>query len=470
MKILIVSFVDDNFGDNLIRICFESLLKVVLQNLNISSKEYQICKMPLKKVEPELVKDSDIIFFAGGGLFGLSYLNFFTYLDEITRLAEEKEIPVIFSSIGINNMDATPENEELLRSILRRRCIRSISVRENIDLFRSYAQGCSFEIEKVSDPAVWTRYVYDLEPKRRSHVVGINVVRGGLFKDNQKSWGMTDELQYISQLKSLLETAGFEPVFYTNGSFLDNNTLRYFAREYGVPANQIVYPHTTKEVVETLSAFEAVITFRMHSSIIAYSFEIPSVALAWNEKIPFFYEDIRHPDRVFAFSDWNSETIFHKLNAILKEEKPPEVQDPEYLMSLYLYLYKVLFQQFPSKTETPPDSPYAFQKITALLAENAQSIQEDIADLRFKMEKGEKHYLARFTDLRKRDKEILDFRKELGKARNSLTASQKKLEELTAKMAQQKQKIETQKAELKQLNQIFVIRVMKYIRRKLRKK
>lgn len=32
MKILIVSFVDDNFGDNLIKICFESLLKVVLKN------------------------------------------------------------------------------------------------------------------------------------------------------------------------------------------------------------------------------------------------------------------------------------------------------------------------------------------------------------------------------------------------------------------------------------------------------
>lgn len=36
MKILIVSYEDDNFGDNLIRICFESLLKVVLKNLGLN--------------------------------------------------------------------------------------------------------------------------------------------------------------------------------------------------------------------------------------------------------------------------------------------------------------------------------------------------------------------------------------------------------------------------------------------------
>lgn len=75
-KILIVSYVDDNFGDNLIRICFESLFKVVLKNLNIDLSECEIRKMALKKVDADLVCDSDVIIFAGGGLFGLSYLNF----------------------------------------------------------------------------------------------------------------------------------------------------------------------------------------------------------------------------------------------------------------------------------------------------------------------------------------------------------------------------------------------------------
>ena len=79
MKILIVSFVDDNFGDNLIKICFESLLKVVLKNLHLAENDYEINKMPLKRIDRALVTGSDVIFFAGGGLFGLSYLNFFDY-------------------------------------------------------------------------------------------------------------------------------------------------------------------------------------------------------------------------------------------------------------------------------------------------------------------------------------------------------------------------------------------------------
>ena len=70
MNIMIISFVDDNFGDNLIRICFENLLKVVLKNHHI--KDYTINRMNLKDIDNNLLISSDIIFFAGGGLFGLS--------------------------------------------------------------------------------------------------------------------------------------------------------------------------------------------------------------------------------------------------------------------------------------------------------------------------------------------------------------------------------------------------------------
>jgi len=116
------------YGDNLIRICFESLLKIVLKNHSIS--DYTISRMNLKNVDNDLLISSDIIFFAGGGLFGLSYLNFYQYLDKITQIANEHHIPVIFSSMGVNNMDITSETEDKLVNILKRKCIKAVSVRE----------------------------------------------------------------------------------------------------------------------------------------------------------------------------------------------------------------------------------------------------------------------------------------------------------------------------------------------------
>lgn len=469
MKILIVSFVDDNFGDNLIKICFESLLKVVLKNLQLAETDYEINKMPLKRIDRALVTGSDMIFFAGGGLFGLSYLNFFDYLDEITQLAEDNGIPVIFSSIGINNMDAAEENEEKLRRILKRKCIASVSVRENIELFQQYAEGCGLEMEQVCDPAVWTKYVYHINPCADRKVIGINVVRGGLFLDNKKKWGMTDEFKYLYKLKCLLEEAGMEYLFYTNGSVLDNNTLRYFAREYDIPASRIIYPHTTKQLVETVSQFSAVITFRMHSSIIAYSFGIPSIALVWNDKIPFFYQNIAHPDRAFAFEQWDSELVFHKLRSVLQTEKNTghEKGYQEYLMSLYRYLYRVLSSNVVNGGKAGAEI-YGFEQITAVLAENSGSIDEDVFDLLFKVDKAEKQYLARFTDLKKKEKEISQYKKDLSALEKDLKGCKKKEGELQEQIQKQNKRLAKQKAELDALNKMFVVRVIKRLKSRMR--
>lgn len=45
----------------------------------------------------------------------------------------------------------------------------------------------------------------------------------------------------------------------------------------------------------------------MHSSIISYALDVPSVNLVWNDKIPFFYQNIGYPDRAISIEDWNAE-------------------------------------------------------------------------------------------------------------------------------------------------------------------
>jgi len=62
--------------------------------------------MSLKGVDDDVLGAADAVFFAGGGLFGLSCLNFFEHVDHITAVADRRGIPVVFPSMGLNNMGA----------------------------------------------------------------------------------------------------------------------------------------------------------------------------------------------------------------------------------------------------------------------------------------------------------------------------------------------------------------------------
>ncbi|MBQ9901469.1 MAG: polysaccharide pyruvyl transferase family protein [Clostridia bacterium] len=441
MKILVVSCIDDNFGDNLIRICFEKLLRTALKNLGVDLSSVELIKMSLKSADRELIGQSDLIFFAGGGLFGINYMHYYDYMEEITRMADECGVPVVLSSIGVNNMGATPENEHLLSEMLERKCFYAVSVRENPDLFRRYAKNCAYEIIQVCDPAVWSEYIYHSHLVKRSRpdgktVVGINTVRGGLFADNGKPWKLGDEMKYMNDMKMLLEERGTEYYFYTNGSFLDNNSLLYFAKEYEIPKERIIIPQSTRELVETIYGFSSVAAIRMHSSIISYALDVPSVNLVWNDKIPFFYQNIGYPDRAASFDEWSAEYALNRLLEI--QDDPGYKKDRKYMMSLYDFLYELMGKFLG--IEMNPEQKFDFDRVSKELMNDPVSLQEDADELVLKVQKGEKHYLSRFVEMKKKDKEFKQLKKDCEKKDKEIARLKKETEKI---------------------NRLFVVRVYK---------
>ncbi len=468
MNIVIVWYEDDNFGDKLIRICFEQLLRVVLKNLKIDLNQCNMNYMPLKKINRELIRQSDIIFFAGGGLFGLSYLNFFDYLDEITKLAEEWNIPVVFSSIGINNMDATSEAEGRLRTILERNSVVAVSVRENLELFQKYSENCKFKVELVCDPATWTRYVYakQLETIKKEPIIGINVVRGGLFKDNKKDWGLNREIIYLNELKNLLDKSSMKYCFFTNGSFLDNNALKYYIRENNIPKEQYILPDCTQDLVKAIAGFDFVVAIRMHASIISYAMETPSVNLVWNDKIPLFYKNINMPNQAIELKDWKANNIFNIINSKNTNFKINQ----DFLMTVYTYLYHTILKIM--KADRQDIKMYCFKEVCTELKEISGLINEDVSDFRLKIEKGQNHYLARFVELLKYEQESKE-NKENKEMMNSLNKDinrlkQEKMED-EKKINQLKKTADLKTKELDRLNSKKVIKFLKKMNQVKRK-
>ena len=496
MKILIVAFYDDNFGDMLIRTCFTQLLRVVLQNLQVTA---ELSFLPLKSLENEVIAQADLILFPGGGLFGLSYLDFADYVETVLEIAEQNQIPVVFSSLGMNNMDAQEADDDRLARTLHRSCIRAVSVREQEESFRRYAGEIPYPISTVCDPAVWAGYVYagDLPPRPESAapVVGINVVRGGLFRDNGIDWVLQDEMDYLAALAEELERRGLETRFFTNGQTLDSNALRFFANESSVPPEKLILPDTAREVVQAIARFDAVAAIRMHSSILSYALGVPSVNLVWNAKVSEFYQQIGYPERAIPAGAWSPERVADALCQALQER--PCQAEPAVLMTLYRFLFETLGGLL-EKAAAP--EMFDFETVCRTLARQRVPLEEDVTDLRLKVRKGENRYVSIFSTNRRRartietlkqknkglaqDKKALEktvqqekaarksaeqqrqkSEKALERTRLDLQMTQKKLEKSRQDLQKARQKNEKQKRELEHLNRTLAVRIHKRLGR-----
>src|SRR5690606_25962164 len=58
-----------------------------------------------------------------------------------------------------------------------------------------------------------------------------------------------------------------------------------------------------------ISKFSVVIAARLHANIIAYSLDIPSIGLVWNDKLTFFGNKIGVPERFIPTEHLSAENI-----------------------------------------------------------------------------------------------------------------------------------------------------------------
>lgn len=255
----------------------------------------------------------DLAVFAGGQMF-MDWLAL--DVSEFVRRFEKIGTPVLFNACGIGRTAST-RISDILRGCLRKDIVRLISSRDGADEINlKYFDGNKKAI-RTYDPALWTSKVYGIE-KNPVDVIGLGVMHCNHIPYSKMVDFWIDMIHY-------LDNQGIRWKLFCNGELKDYQLGCSVLKKLGFDEkdNILEYAKCPKELVMQIAQFTGIISFRLHSHIIAASLEIPAVALVWDKKVPSFYQTIGYPERCFVIDNSVEDmvkTLFHAMEEGYNQE------------------------------------------------------------------------------------------------------------------------------------------------------
>ena len=332
LRILLLTNRDsDNVGDQVIEECDIALISTVMKNLGIRnfkissraagiiSKRYLATRNPkLLQGAEDAIRESDIVIFGGAPLLNYRYQVFHERTAITVELAHQYGKPVIFSAIGVEGYESERIECQQLKTALNLDCVRQITTRDDFESLSKFIESDSIPIAKVADPAILSNAVFSKFVARHGSQgggkIGLFVVRSKIFSDNEIDLAEDDLDEFWLRLIELCDESGLPYELITSGHFSDEAYLEHLIKSHGIPQEVCVFNMNTPEMlVERISRYSAILTCRLHPSIIAASLGVPSVSLVWNSKVSFFYDSIGFPERAFTIDDLAADTVFHTL-------------------------------------------------------------------------------------------------------------------------------------------------------------
>ena len=336
----------DNLGDKVIEACDISLIQAVMKNLDIENYNiisYDAASVFQSRMEDE-ISNCDVVIVGGAPMFNYKYQDFYERTVITVEWAKKHKKPVIFSAVGIESYDEDDEKCQRLKKALNEDCVKMITTRDGYEHLKKYKENEKLIISKVSDPAVFTADVFRkflLEKKtKKKKKIGIFVLRAYGFKANGIDFDRNDSAHLWKGLADELTTRGYDYEFLTSGHYADEAFLDFLIQKYKVPAEKcVVNMNDPEKLVGRIATYDAVVSCRLHPSIISFSLDIPALGVVWNPKVEGFYESIGYGSRAIKTDEISPSVLVNKLEKAMREGVE---KNHEYLVSVYQMLFKAI--------------------------------------------------------------------------------------------------------------------------------
>lgn len=250
----------------------------------------------------------DAAIFAGGQIF-MDWLS----LDvcEFLKHFERVKTPVFFNACGAG-ISVSEKIRQSVQSYLSSENIKWISTRDDVDKIKDRYLSKDKEVAVTYDPALWTRETYGIEKKHES-MIGLGVMYCNHIRVQKL-------IRFWKGIIKELDKKHIPWKMFCNGSMDDYNMAVNILEKLNLDKEQYLCPcpNHPKMLVEQIASFKGIISFRLHSHIIAASYEIPAVAIVWDEKLRFFYRHLRQEERCMTV-EHSAADVVERFEHALKE-------------------------------------------------------------------------------------------------------------------------------------------------------
>lgn len=380
-KILLVGLHDDdNLGDTIISDCTIALLKqrvddVDIERLSFNKKDklirnnlfvYFLCRclerislyfggfhklkhclewkyltLLLEKTMPRF----DAIIIGGGGLIKHKHQFFGTVMLAVTKYAENLQIPIFYNSVGVEGFEDNWKCDVLIQC-LNSPVVKLISTRDDIDTLRNcYIEKNDMDkTMAICDPAVWASEVYAIKRENRpidvKRTIGINISYENLFYNYGINLNASQHYELMYEIVTHLNNQ-YNLTLYTNGGYADNAFLLRLHKQLCEEGVNVLHdiPHNAIDLVRIISKFDCILATRLHSVIVAYSLNIPSVPMEWNNKVRFFC-NATHNDMFIEKDHFECNYIVGKLNQAITRNYDQTLRN-EYRETIMKFMQRI---------------------------------------------------------------------------------------------------------------------------------
>lgn len=277
------------------------------------------------------LKDVDAIVFAGGGFlkFRTQGLNY--YVEQIVKIAEKNNIPIMMNGVGIEGYSDDDIRCQRLKRAINKDCMKVITTRDDIDTLRdNYITNPNIKISRVGDPALWVPECYRINrDEKPSQVIGINVIRGRVYQAYGNTLSEFQLMNFYKKLIAGVEDRGWEWVLFSNGMASDQKFGRQLLKGLGYNDYRRLLspPQNTVDFLNLIRSFKCVFGARLHACITSYALDVPVVGLIWSEKLRIFADVIGKKDAFFEEEDLHIENILDAIGREMDSTYDKEIRD-----------------------------------------------------------------------------------------------------------------------------------------------
>ena len=270
----------------------------------------------------ECLKDADLLVFGGGGIIECSSNHdYHHYVGTILEIADEKNIPTVFNSVGLVVDKRHMLGWNIMKQALNRSCVKAMTCRDGTDWINQNLYDGRIFASELPCSAIFASEAYHIAKDTTSRIIGIGLIRGSIFTSYGNPVSQDNLLDLYEQIVRKVLEMGYDCCIFTNGYSQDIQFGQLLAERLS-KSEHISYalqPENGEELVRTIASFKAMITARLHSIITAYSLNVPAVGITWTAKVSDFLNLVGRPENAVPMEKLNADNIITALEQAMQK-------------------------------------------------------------------------------------------------------------------------------------------------------